>query len=322
MAPPRSPKAPWRSRIAPGPMPFPSFVTSSVMDLALRSFPTCARIWRTSGLFRSLGGSPLSHWRVEERVSESERRAPAGRPGGVAQFTTTHWSLVLAAADTHRPNADEALAQLCERYWYPLYAYVRRSGYDVDEAQDLTQAFFARFLEKEYLREVRPERGRFRGFLLACLKHFLANEWQRAKALKRGGGRRLLPLEETGEVRYRHGPPDLETPERLFERRWALTVLERALDALDRQVEGEAVERLLTRVKPLLAGDGTDESYRVIADELGMTEGAVKVATHRLRRRFAQLVRAEIARTVSDDTDVDAEIRFLLAALGPQRPQT
>ena len=244
---------------------------------------------------------------------------PAGvrrMPGGRVRFTTTHWSLVVAAADTQRPDANDALALLCEHYWYPLYAFVRHSGRSADEAQDLTQEFFARLIEKRYLHAARPERGRFRAFLLASLKHFLAKEWHRAKAQKRGGGKRLLPLEEAGEVRYRREPSDLETPERLFERRWALTVIGRAFDSLERKIEGTPSAHLLPRIRPLLAGDATGDSYCAIAAEMGMTEGALKVAVHRLRRRFAQHVRKEIAHTVADTADIDEEIRFLRSALG------
>lgn len=240
----------------------------------------------------------------------------------MSRFVTTHWSLVLAAAEHPNPDAEGALAALCEQYWYPLYSFVRRSGYDPDEARDLTQAFFARVIEKRFLREARPERGHFRAFLLACLKHFLANEWHRAGTRKRGGDRRLVPLDELGEARYRREPADLETPERLFERRWALTVLERALGALDRKVAGKPSARLLARVRPLLAGEGAGESYRVVAGELGMSEGAVKTGVCRLREDFRTLLRDEIARTVADPADVDREIRFLLEALGARHPRS
>jgi RNA polymerase sigma-70 factor (ECF subfamily) len=243
------------------------------------------------------------------------------RPGSTthaakSNFLTTHWSLVLAAAEHPRPDAEAALATLCERYWYPLYAFVRRAGHDADEARDLTQAFFARVIEKGFLRAARPERGRFRTFLLACLKHFLANEWDRATAQKRGCGSRPLPLDDLGEERYLREPADLETPERLFERHWALTVLERALDALDRDVAGEPASRLLARVKPLLAGDGLGEPYGRIAEDLGMSEGAVKTGVYRLRSRLRDLLQDEIAQTLADRADVESEIRFLLEAVG------
>ena len=246
------------------------------------------------------------------------------RPGSIvhaatSNFLTTQWSLVLAAAEHPRPDAEAALATLCEGYWYPLYAFVRRAGHDADEARDLTQAFFARVIEKGFLREARPERGRFRTFLLACLKHFLANEWHRARAQKRGSGLRQLPLDDLGEERYVREPADFETPERLFERRWAMTVLARALDALDSEVAGKPSAHLLARVKPMLAGDGADESYRVIAEDLCTSEGAVRIGVYRLRRRFARLLRDEIAQTVADRADVDSEIRFLLEATAGAR---
>ena len=232
-------------------------------------------------------------------------------------FFTTHWGLVLSAAEHPKPDAEAALATLCERYWYPLYAFVRRAGHDPDEARDLTQAFFARVIEKQFLRAARPERGRFRTFLLACLKHFLANEWDRVRSLKRGCGSHPLSLDDLGEERYQREPADFETPERLFERQWALTVLRRALEALERDVDGEPVaRRLFTRVRPLLAGDGMDEPYRRIAEDLRMSAGAVKTGVHRLRSRFRELLHDEIAHTLADRVDVESEIRFLLDALG------
>ena len=230
-------------------------------------------------------------------------------------FSTTQWGLVLAAAEHPKPDAEAALATLCERYWYPLYAFVRRAGHDPDEARDLTQAFFARVIEKGFLRAARPERGRFRTFLLACLKHFLANEWDRATAQKRGRDCQLVSMDELFEERYQREPADLETPERLFERRWALTVLERALEGLDRDAARAPAARLLARAKPLLAGDGS-ESYRRIAEDLGMSESAVKTGMHRLRCRFRQLLHAEIAQTLADGADLESEIRFLLEAVG------
>jgi RNA polymerase sigma factor (sigma-70 family) len=223
---------------------------------------------------------------------------------------------VLAAAEHPRPDAAAALSTLCERYWYPLYAFVRRTGHGADEARDLTQAFFATVIEKGFLRAARPERGRFRTFLLACLKHFLANEWDRAMTQKRGSGCRVLSLDDLCEERYQREPADFETPERLFERQWALTVLARALAALDRDVAGEPSSRLLARVRPLLAGDGPGEPYSQIAEDLGMSEGAVKTGVHRLRSRLRKLLREEIAQTLADGVDVDSEIRFLLAAVG------
>jgi RNA polymerase sigma factor (sigma-70 family) len=234
-----------------------------------------------------------------------------------AHFATTHWSLVVDAGARATPHAEEALARLCEAYWYPLYAYVRRWGYGADEAQDLTQEFFARLMEKGYLRQADPHRGRFRSFLLAALKHFLANERDRAGAQKRGGGRPALPLEiETAEGRYSLEPADPETPETIFERRWALILLDKVLSRLRDEYRRTDRGALFDVLKDLLTSGKTDEPYARLGAELGMSEGAVKVAVHRLRRRFGELLREEIAQTVADSRDVDDEIRYLFTTLG------
>jgi RNA polymerase sigma-70 factor (ECF subfamily) len=238
-------------------------------------------------------------------------------PGLPRRFATTRWSVVLAAGDSATPGSRDALARLCEIYWYPLYAFARRWGHTADEAQDLTQEFFTRLLEKHYLEDVRPERGRFRSFLLASLKHFLLNERDRDQAQKRGGGRAPIPLElDTAEGRYRLEPPDTATPETIFERRWALTLLDRVLERLRREhVESER-ERLFEALKGFLTGQSETPKYGDVGASLGMTEGAVKVAVHRLRRRFGELLRDEIADTVADPADVEDEIRYLFKVLG------
>jgi len=236
---------------------------------------------------------------------------------GRAHFATTRWSMVVAAGARATPRSEEALARLCEAYWYPLYAYVRRWGYTADEAQDLTQEFFARLMEKGYLRQADPHRGRFRSFLLAALKHFLANERDRAGAQKRGGGRPPLPLEiETAEGRYSLEPVDPETPEKIFERRWALILLDKVLSRLRDEYHRTGRGALFDVLKDLLTSGKADETYARLGAELGMSEGAVKVAVHRLRRRFGELLREEIAETVADPQDVDDEIRYLFTALG------
>jgi RNA polymerase sigma-70 factor (ECF subfamily) len=233
------------------------------------------------------------------------------------RFETTHWSMVVAASGGPTPRSREALSRLCEMYWYPLYAYVRRRGYDADAAQDLTQEFFTRVIEKDYLSDATPERGRFRAFLLASLRHFLANEYDRASAQKRGGGRPALALEfETAEGRYQLEPPDTCTPETIYERRWALTVLDRTLTRLRAEHEAAGRLALFDRLKGYLTGDASGTSYAEAASALGMSEGAVKVAVHRLRRRFGALLREEIADTVVDPAQIDDEIRALFAALG------
>ena len=234
-----------------------------------------------------------------------------------SRFPSTQWSIVLAARrrDATEP-ARAALAALCEAYWYPLYAYVRRRGCDADAARDLTQGFFARLLEKEGPLDVRPELGRFRSYLLGALKHYLVNEWDRARAAKRGGGLTVASLDfEAGESRYRLEPTHDLTPERVYERRWALTLLEGVLCRLEAESGAAGKRKVFLRLRPFLTGDGERGSYRRLARELSMSEAALKVAVHRLRRRYRELLRAEIAETVARPEDVDDELRHLLAAV-------
>jgi len=241
-------------------------------------------------------------------------RSSDSRHAGGQSFTTTHWSLVLAAGHGSRPDAGAALATLCEAYWYPLYYYVRRRGYRAEEAQDLTQEFFAKLLEKGSLKVADPDRGRFRSFLLAALNHFLANEWDRARAKKRGG--KVLSLDiEGAESRYSLEPADDLTAEKLFERRWAMTLLDLVLARLREEFAREDRERVFERLKGFLGGAAADAPYRQAAADLGMTEAAVKMAVHRLRRQYRRLLRAQIAQTVASPEEIDDEIRHLFAAL-------
>jgi RNA polymerase sigma factor (sigma-70 family) len=244
-------------------------------------------------------------------------RVPESRSGGARSFATTHWSLVLAAAQDRRPDAQAALATLCQTYWYPLYYYVRRRGHRPDEAQDLTQAFFAALLEKEYLRVADPERGRFRSFLLASLNHFLANEWDRARARKRGGGRRMISMDiADAERRCALDPADNLSAEKRFEQQWAITLLDRVLAELRRQFVHEGKQRHFDQLKGFLGGAASAAPYRQAASEMGMTEAAVKMAVHRMRRRYRRLLRARIAQTVASPEEIEDEIRHLFAALG------
>jgi RNA polymerase sigma-70 factor (ECF subfamily) len=236
---------------------------------------------------------------------------------GNDRFATTRWSLVLAAKDRAAPEARHALADLCAAYWYPLYAYVRRQGHDAEQAQDLTQEFFAKLLEKDFLRAVDPVKGRFRAFLLSALRHFLANEWDRAKAAKRGGGRTPQSLDfQSAEERYRLEPGHQLTAEKLFERRYALTLLEQVLQRLRQEMVDGGKQKLFEGLKPYLAG-AAESSYTETARTLDMSEGAVKTAVHRLRRRYRELLRESIAETVEKESEIDDEIRDLFAALGP-----
>jgi RNA polymerase sigma factor (sigma-70 family) len=235
---------------------------------------------------------------------------------GAAQFATTHWRVVLAAGRSDSSHARDALAHLCQIYWYPLYAYVRRQGHSPEDAQDLTQEFFARFLEKSYLDDVDRAKGKFRSFLLASLKHFLANEWDRAKALKRGGGRAFISLDDqSGETRYGLEPADSLSADKIFERRWALTLLEQVLAHLRTEYMARGKTRLFDELKICLTGEKSSIPYAELGSKVGMTEGAVKVAVHRLRQRYRELLRAEIGKTVASPEEVDQELRYLFAAL-------
>jgi RNA polymerase sigma-70 factor (ECF subfamily) len=243
-------------------------------------------------------------------------RNDAPNPGGARDFATTRWSVVLAAGGGASPESEQALASLCEAYWYPLYAFVRRLGHQPDDAQDLTQAFFARVLEKGYLRAADPGRGRFRCFLLAALKHFLANERERARAHKRGGGRAVLPLDfQAGEQRYRLEPAHERTAGRLYERRWALTLLGQVLARLREEFARAGKAPLFDRLKAYLTGENASASYREVGAELGMSEGAVKVAVHRLRGRYRELLLGEIAQTVAAPEEVEEELLHLFEAI-------
>src|SRR6516162_8437850 len=237
-------------------------------------------------------------------------------PGAARQFTSTRWSLVVAAGQRDSPEAEDALASLCQLYWYPLYAYARRHLPNVEDAQELTQEFFARLLEKDYLRQADRQRGRFRAFLLTAFKHFLAKELERAHALKRGGGRTFLPLDfNRGEWRYHQEPSHEATPESLYERSWALTLLEQGLTRLREELAGAGKERLFEYLKGTLTVEATPRPYVELASELGITAEALKAAVHRLRRRYRELIRAEIAQTVTTPEEIEDELRELFAAV-------
>jgi RNA polymerase sigma-70 factor (ECF subfamily) len=242
----------------------------------------------------------------------------ADEPSPSPHFATTRWSVVLAAGEELAPAGGAgkvALEELCQTYWYPLYAYVRRRGYGAADAQDLTQAFFARLLEKNVVQAADPQKGKFRSFLLTALKDFLSNERRRAHTLRRGGGLLVVPLElEDGETRYSREPADERTPEDLFEHRWGLTILERAMARLREEHAAGGKQQLFERLKGCLGGNTAP--YKEIAAQTGMTEGSVKVAVHRLRSRYGELLRDEVAQTVGAADDVEQELRELFEALG------
>lgn len=233
-----------------------------------------------------------------------------------ALFVTTHWSAVLAAGLDESGAARKALDELARTYWYPLYVYTRRRGYDVEEAKDLTQEFFARLIERNFLGDVVQGKGRFRYFLLAALKHFLSDEWDKATARKRGGGVNILSLDAMdAEDRYHLEPRDEETPERAYERRWALTLLELVMSRLREEFQLAGKTNAFDELKVFITGDRPDLSYAAAAARLGATEAAAKMTVTRMRQRYRALLRSEIANTVEDPAEVDAELKDLAAVL-------
>lgn len=222
----------------------------------------------------------------------------------------------MLAAGSESAARDAAMARLCETYWYPLYAHLRTHGTSAADAEDLVQAFFLRVLQKDALRQADPTRGRFRSFMVASLKHFAINEHDHATRNKRGGKTRTLSLDvEKAEGRFLREPATTDTPETIFNRRWALTLLEQVLNALQTEMHGNGKASQFESLKPYLSGDGPQLSYGATAIQLGMSEGAVKVAVHRLRRRFRELVRDEVAQTVASAGEVDDELRYLRGAV-------
>ncbi len=232
-------------------------------------------------------------------------------------FATTHWSVVLAAGHTSIPGAGDALEKLCRSYWHPLYGYLRRLGHSQHDAQDLTQEFLARVLERKLLRVADPVRGRFRSFLLGTLKHFLSDERKKARAQKRGSGHQPLSLDvELAEQQHNLEPATDRTPETLFDRRWALTVMERTVARLREEYVAADRGKLFDELKPFQPGEEAVQSYAEVAARLGLSESAVKSAIWRLRQRHRDLLREEIAHTVAAPAEVDEEIRYLLSVLG------
>lgn len=256
--------------------------------------------------------------RMENGSSREPSRQDPGMPRGDSDFASTRWSLVRAAGLDEGHSGREALATLCEAYWYPLYVFVRRRGYASDQAQDLTQDFFTHLIQGNRLSVADPQRGRFRSFLLQSMVNFLATERRKQTAQKRGGGKPTLSLDfQSGESRYLMEPADLESPERLFERRWALTLLEHSLRRLREEYASSGRGDLFAALEPHLQGAPDALPLTQLAADLHMSEGAIKVAAHRLRRRYREVLRAEVAETVSATDDIDQELRELLRALSP-----
>jgi RNA polymerase sigma-70 factor (ECF subfamily) len=231
-------------------------------------------------------------------------------------LAATRWTLVIAAARWENPEpAMRALTELCQTYWPPLYAYIRRQGHDPHDAEDLTQDFFSRLLAKNYLADADPAKGKFRSFLLASLKHFLSNEWDRSRAQKRGGGVPIIALDALDDdARSRIEPVDNASPDLAFDRQWALTVLDQALKRLRLEFAETGREKVFDELKQFLTGDAPAQSHAAISAKTGLSEGAVKVAVHRMRRRYRDLLREEVAQTVATPEEIDGEIRELFAA--------
>lgn len=248
---------------------------------------------------------------------ETTRTARPPQENTDAWFPVTRWSVVQSAGHDTSPQAAEALEQLCEAYWFPLYAYVRHQDYSPHDAQDLTQGFFAAFLKRDDLSDLAPDKGRFRAFMLACLKHFISNERDRARALKRGGGKPPVSWDELqAEERYQGEPSRNLSPDRLFEKQWALALLERVLSRLASEQNAAGKAAHFDCLKCYLTADKRQIPYAEAAESMNMTEGAVKVAVHRMRRRYRELLRDEVAQTVASPDMVDDELHALFAALG------
>jgi len=239
---------------------------------------------------------------------------PAAKGSGL--FTTTHWSVVLAAGQADAPEAGEALEKLCRAYWYPLYAYVRRRGHGHEDAQDLTQAFLLQLLERKSFARVAPGKGRFRSFLLAGLNYFLADAGDRARAQKRGGGQPALSFDaQTAEQRYRLEPVDELSPDKLFERQWALALLDEVLARLEKEFREAGKAGLFQRLRVFLVAGRGEATYAEVAAGLGLTSEAVKKAVQRMRHRYYALFREAIAQTVASPVEVEDEMRYLCAVM-------
>ena len=244
----------------------------------------------------------------------------AAPPGGEAVrqsvFVTTHWSVVLTAGRRETTRARAALESLCQTYWYPLYAYVRRRGYSPEDARDLTQAFFVRLLERQSLANADPDRGKFRSFILGAMNHFLADERAKSLTQKRGGGHEILSLDlMAAEERFDLEPADNATPDKAFDKQWAAALLNEVLNRLEDAYRRDGKLSLFIELKQTLMGTRESQPYAVLAKRLSMNEGAIRAAVHRLRKRYRELLRDEIANTVSSQEEVNEELRYLFSVL-------
>jgi RNA polymerase sigma-70 factor (ECF subfamily) len=259
----------------------------------------------------------ISYIAVVPQVEWNQRMDVPAPPSGPVVFATTHWGMVLAAGDSCAPAADAALDQLCRTYWSPVYAFVRCRGHAEADARDLTQEFFRRLLEKKYLKRANPERGRFRSFLISALKHFLINEWAAAQTARRGGGQTVLSWDaETAEAQFQHDAATSLSPEKAYEKQWAIALLHTVLTRLEKEAEAEGKAGAFELMKDFLWGEAKHGSYDALAARLNSNANAVRVAVHRLRKRYGQLLCDEIAQTVNDPAEVEEEIRYLFRAVG------
>jgi len=287
------------------------------MNYGARIRASCAERRRTIvTLVLARSGHSMAGVSTSAETKRDPTHSGPTTPRGAA-FATTRWSIVLTARQSDTILARDALSRLCQTYWYPLYAYTRGRGHGREDAQDLTQEFFARLLEKDWLDRADREKGKFRSFLLIAMKRFLADEWDKARAQKRGGGRPLLSLQfDTAETRLSHELADDVTPEQSFERRWVLTLLDEVLKQLRTEYEKEGNAELFAELTPCLVGDRTSLPYAELAKKLAFSESAIKSAVHRLRQRYRKLLRDEIAQTVAAPGEVDEELQHLFVVLG------
>jgi RNA polymerase sigma-70 factor (ECF subfamily) len=249
-------------------------------------------------------------------MSASEETASDSTSAPAREFNTTRWTVVLQAALSESPEARRAINRLCRDYWYPLYAHVRRHGRSVQDAEDITQEFFVRLLSHDYLKLADPQRGRFRTFLLTSLGHFMITEWRKANAAKRGGDLEFVSLDvEAAERRFQDEPADSLSPDRIFQKQWAVALLEQVFSRLSLEYASARKQPMFDGLRPHVLGETADETQTALATRLGMTGGAVRVELHRLRTRYRELLRHEVSRTVASPDEVDAELRELMAAL-------
>jgi RNA polymerase sigma-70 factor (ECF subfamily) len=284
--------------------------------------PNCAKLKRIWQNCASILPNKIQRfkklWPESKRWNKSDLTSEHSTPVSTAPgdvFATTHWTVVLVAGRRHTPQSDGALEELCRTYWFPLYAYVRRRGHTKEDAEDLVQAFFARFLAKNYLAGLSAGRGRFRAFLLASLKHFLINEWKKSQRLKRGGGEKLLSLDwQTADAQFQVAATNEPSPDKNFDREWAVALLAKVIERLQRECEADDKTKLFEQLKIFLTAGKGALPHAEAAKNLGLDETAVRVAVHRLRKRYRILLREEISQTLADAADVDEEMRALFGA--------